>query len=100
MSTTTLRPKGRIGQRLLGSGLLDLLAGPPGVDGYIEQVNPAWAVRDRRAVVTAVRHMPPDSVTLTLPANRNWEGFEAGQFTQVGVEVDGVRRTRCYSPAS
>jgi len=100
MSTTDVPRSRRIGQRLLGLGILDLLAGPAGVDGYIEQVNPAWAVRDCRAVVTGVQRQTPDSVTLSLRANRNWEGFQAGQFTQVGVEIDGVRRTRCYSPAS
>ena len=47
-----------------------------------------------------MRHETPDSVTLTLRANRAWEGFRAGQFIQVAVEIDGVRRTRCYSPAS
>jgi ferredoxin-NADP reductase len=79
---------------------LDLLAGPAGVDGYLEQVKPTWSVRDCRAEVTEVRNLTPDSVTLTLRANRAWAGFHAGQFTQVGVEIDGVRRTRCYSPAS
>src|SRR5437870_139299 len=102
MSTTTTAPRKsrRLGQRLLGSGILDLLAGPAGVDGYLEQVRPTWTVRDCRAEVTSVRHGTPDSVTLTLRANRSWEGFRAGQFIQVAVEIDGVRRTRCYSPAS
>jgi ferredoxin-NADP reductase len=102
MSTTTTTPRKsrRLSQRLLGSGLLDLLAGPPGVDGYLEQVKPTWTVRDCRAAITGLRHETPDSVTLTLRANRNWEGFRAGQFIQLGVEIDGVRRTRCYSPAS
>ncbi len=100
-STTTVPPKQRlIGKRILGSGLLDLLAGPPGVDGYLEQIRPAWAVRDRRAEVIAADRRTPDSVTLSLRANRAWEGFEAGQFVQVAVEIDGSRRTRCYSPAS
>jgi ferredoxin-NADP reductase len=85
---------------ILGAGLLDLFAGPPGVDGYLEQVKPTWSVRDCRAEVTTVGHLTPDSVTLTLRANRAWQGFRAGQFIQVGVEIDGVRRTRCYSPAS
>lgn len=99
--TTTTAPRSpRLGQRLLGAGILDLLAGPPGVDGYLEQVRPTWAVRDCRAEVTRVRHETPDSVTLTLCANRAWRGFRAGQFIQVAVEIDGVRRTRCYSPAS
>jgi ferredoxin-NADP reductase len=79
---------------------LDLLAGPPGVDGFLEQVRPTWSRNDPRAEVTAVRHETPDSVTLTLRANRAWEGFRAGQYLQVAVEIDGVRRTRCYSPAS
>ena len=100
-STTIVPPKQRlIGKRILGSGLLDLLAGPPGIDGYLEQIRPAWAVRDRRAEVIAADRRTPDSVTLSLRANLAWDGFEAGQFVQVAVAIDGSRRTRCYSPAS
>ena len=100
-STSTIPPNKRpIGQRILGSGLLDLLAGPPGIDGYLEQIRPAWAVRDRRAEVIAADRRTPDSVTLSLRANLAWDGFEAGQFVQVAVAIDGSRRTRCYSPAS
>ena len=76
--------------RILGSGLLDLLAGPPGVDGYLEQIRPAWGVRDGRAEVIAAERRTPDSVTLSLRANLAWEGFQAGQFVQVAVEIDGV----------
>ena len=97
--TAPPRPR-RLGQRLLGSGLLDLLAGPPGVDGYLEQVRPTWAVNDCRAEVTSVDRLTPDSVTLGLRANLAWEGFRAGQFVQVSVEIDGAWRSRCYSPAS
>ena len=79
---------------------LDLFAGPAGVDGYLEQIRPTWARQDCRAEVTATRNETPDSVTLSLRANRAWRGFRAGQFLQVGIEIDGVRRTRCYSPAS
>ena len=45
-------------------------------------------------------HGSEDSVTLTLRANRAWQGLRAGQFVQVSVEIDGVRHNRCYSPAS
>jgi stearoyl-CoA 9-desaturase NADPH oxidoreductase len=102
MSTTTPAPPRprRLGQRLLGSGLLDLLAGPPGVDGYLEQVRPTWSVNERRAQVTSVERHTSDSVTLGLRANLAWEGFRAGQFINVGVEIDGAWRTRCYSPSS
>ena len=93
------RPR-RLGRRLLGSSFLDLLAGPPGVDGYLEQVRPTWAVSERRAEVTSVERQTPDSVTLGLRANLAWEGFRAGQFVRVAVEIDGAWRTRCYSPSS
>ena len=99
-ATTAVPRSRRLRTRLPGSGILDLLAGPAGVDGYLEQVRPTWAVHDCRAEITDVRHGTPDSVTLTLRANRAWQGFRAGQFVQVAVEIEGVRRTRCYSPAS
>src|SRR5436190_10043997 len=98
-ATAPQKPR-RIGQKILGSGLLDLLAGPPGVDGYLEQVHPAWGVRERRAEVIVADRRTPGSVTLSLRANLAWEGSEAGQFVQVAVEISGSRRTRCYSLAS
>ena len=52
-----------------------------------------------RAKVVAVERTTPSTVTLTLRPNRGWTGFGAGQHTQVTVEIDGVRHTRCYSPA-
>ena len=50
--------------------------------------------------MVAVRRQTANAVTLTIEANRNWTGFRAGQHTQVTVEIDGVRHTRCYSMAS
>jgi stearoyl-CoA 9-desaturase NADPH oxidoreductase len=79
---------------------LDLFAGPAGVDGYLEQIRPTWSRQDCRAEVTATRNETPDSITLSLRANRAWKGFRAGQFLQLGIEIDAVRRSRCYSPSS
>lgn len=56
-------------------------------------------VRELRAEVTAVHRSTSDSVTLELRPTRQWRGFTAGQFVRVTVDIDGVRRTRCYSPA-
>ncbi len=39
-------------------------------------------------------------MTLTLRPNSQWRGFPPGQSVAITVEVDGVRRTRCYSPAN
>jgi stearoyl-CoA 9-desaturase NADPH oxidoreductase len=87
-------------RRLLGSSLLEALTTPHGVDRYVELVRPAFSLSEVRAEVLAVRRATARSVTLTLRPNANWQGFRAGQFVRLSVEVDGVRRTRCYSPAS
>ncbi len=63
-------------------------------------MRPLLVKRDVRAEVTAVRHQTPKSVTLVLRPNENWSGLRAGQSVGVSVEIDGVRETRSYSPAS
>ena len=80
--------------------LFDAIAGPHGLDRYLEQINPTFVIGECRAEILAVEHGTEDSVTLTLRPNRAWKGLRAGQFVQVSVEIDGVRHSRCYSPAS
>jgi ferredoxin-NADP reductase len=87
-------------RRILSSRFVDLLVGPHGVDRYLELIRPNLTLSDARAEVVAIDRQTPRSVTLTLRPNVAWRGFRAGQFVRVGVEIDGVRRTRTYSPAS
>ncbi|HUC07950.1 MAG TPA: ferredoxin reductase [Solirubrobacterales bacterium] len=87
-------------RRIPGRRLLDSIAGPHGIDRYLEQISPTLVFGECRAEVVATRRGTEDSVTLSLRPNRAWEGLRAGQFVQVSVEIDGVRHTRCYSPAS
>lgn len=75
------------------------MAGPHGVDGYLEQLDPLLVTGECRAEVVSVERGTEESVTLTLRPNRAWQGFHAGQFVNVVVEIDGVRHQRCYSPA-
>lgn len=82
------------------SKFVDLLVGPHGIDRYLELVRPELTIHDARAEVIAVRRQTPRSVTITVRPNLAWAGFRAGQFVRMGVEIDGVRRTRTYSPAS
>jgi ferredoxin-NADP reductase len=79
---------------------VEALATPHGIDRYLELVHPMLTVRELRAAVTHVDRGTPGSVTLTLRPTRQWRGFTAGQFVQIEVDIDGVRRTRCYSPCS
>ncbi|RZS38807.1 ferredoxin-NADP reductase [Herbihabitans rhizosphaerae] len=82
-----------------GLKLLEALTTPHGLDRYLELVNPMLTVRELRARVTDVHRSTSDTVTLTLRPTRQWRGFKAGQFVKVTVTIDGVRRTRCYSPS-
>lgn len=97
-TTTAAAPPRRRGAP--ARSLLNTIAGPHGLDRYLEQIKPTLVIGECRAEVVAVDRGTEDSVTLSLRANRAWRGIRAGQFVQVSVEIDGVRHTRCYSPAS
>lgn len=79
--------------------LFEAMATPHALDRYLELVDPMTTVRDLRGEVTGIQRSTHDSLTLTIRPTRQWKGFRAGQFVQVGVVIDGVRHTRCYSPA-
>ncbi|ANN19169.1 ferredoxin reductase [Amycolatopsis orientalis] len=81
------------------ASLAEALLTPHGMDRYLELVDPMLVRREIRGLVTDVRRQTPDTVTLTIRPSRAWRGFVAGQYVRVTVEIDGVRRTRCYSPA-
>ena len=78
----------------------DSWAAPHGIDRYVEQILPTWSSTEIRGRVTAVDRRAAGSVVLTIEPNGNWNGFRPGQYTQLTVEIDGVRHTRCYSMAS
>jgi ferredoxin-NADP reductase len=81
------------------ASLAEALLTPHGMDRYLELLDPMLVRREIRGVVTGVRRQTADTVTLTLRPSRAWRGFSAGQYVRVSVDIDGVRRTRCYSPA-
>lgn len=81
-------------------GAVDALAAPHGIDRYVEQLLPTWSSTEVRGRVTDVDRSAAGSTILTVEPNGNWPGFRAGQYTQLTVEIDGVRHTRCYSMAS
>jgi ferredoxin-NADP reductase len=98
MSTIAVPAPDRLGVR--GLAMLESIATPHGIDGYLEQVSPVMVLGECRATVVAVDRRTEGAATLRLRANRAWRGASAGQFVQVSVEIDGVRHVRCYSPAS
>ncbi len=97
--STRVLTSSRLARRVLGSSAVKAVFTPHGVDRYLEMLDPLWSPTEVRAEITDVARKTADSVTLTLRPNSNWKGFRAGQFVRLSVEIDGVRRTRCYSPA-
>jgi stearoyl-CoA 9-desaturase NADPH oxidoreductase len=93
-------PPRNLGRRLLSSRTARALAGPHEIDHYLELLHPRATVQAVRGEVSGVRHLTPGSVTLKLRPTSTWRGFRAGQHVQAAVEVDGVRHSRSYSPAS
>ena len=91
-------------RRVLGSALVDVLTAPYGIDRYTELVSPTWTLSEARATVMSVRRSTPRSVTVTLQPNRAFfdrmPAVKAGQYVNLTVDIDGRRRTRCYSPAN
>lgn len=87
-------------RRVLGSRIVEGLATPHGVSRYLEALHPLWSLSGGRAVVTEMAAETPDSVTLTLRPDHTWSDVRAGQHVRLGVEIDGVVRTRTYSVSS
>jgi ferredoxin-NADP reductase len=83
---------------ILRSRAVAALTSPQGVDRYLEQVNPMWAAHEVRARIVGIHRevdLPghPPVATITLQPTSTWRGHRAGQHVQLGVEVDGARRT-------
>jgi stearoyl-CoA 9-desaturase NADPH oxidoreductase len=83
---------------ILRSRAVAALTSPQGVDRYLEQVNPMWAAHEVRARIVDIRRevdVPghPPVATITLQPTSTWQGHRAGQHVQLGVEVEGARRT-------
>src|SRR5699024_5281832 len=96
MATRTPRPVRRAGKL---ASMAEALLTPHGMDRYLELLNPMLVRKEIRGTVTEVRQQTPDTVTLRIKPSGRWQGFTAGQYVRVSVDIDGVRRTRCYSPA-
>jgi ferredoxin-NADP reductase len=79
------------------------LTTPHRVDSYLELVNPMLVVHDVRARIVDIKRETRAGepvATVTLEPSKSWRGHEAGQYVQLGIEVDGSRRTRCFSVSS
>lgn len=80
--------------------LLSRLATPLLPDDYLELINPLWSQRSLKARVVAVERETAEATTITLQPPSRWPGHRAGQYVRIGIAVNGVRHSRCYSISS
>jgi stearoyl-CoA 9-desaturase NADPH oxidoreductase len=85
--------------RRLGSAA-EWLTTPLVPDDYLALVNPLWTAREPRGRVEAVRRETADAATLVIRPGRNWVTHTPGQWTRIGVDIQGVRHWRSYSLSS
>ena len=87
-------------KKVLGSSVVSALTSPLSVDDYLALIDGRLSLSEPRGRVTHAVRQTPDSVTLVIEPNDNWQGHRPGQHVLLGVDLDGVRYSRCFSVAS
>lgn len=82
----------------LSARLLEACVSPKLFDFWAAKLNPLWTLRQPLARLVAREPAGAGAATLVLQANRHWRGMRAGQHVTLGVDVDGRRLRRSYSP--
>lgn len=67
-------------------------------DFWAGRLHPLWTLRRARARLLSREAASADAVTLILRPNRHFRGLQPGQHVTLGVDVDGRRLSRSYSP--
>jgi ferredoxin-NADP reductase len=75
------------------------LVAPEVFDFWASRLNRTWSWSQALARIVARETASSDSVTLWLKPNRHVARLQPGQHIEVGVELDGRRVSRTYSPS-
>ena len=67
-------------------------------DDTLGLINPLWTVTRLHARVVTKTAETPSAMTVVLQAGGAFQGLKPGQFVMIGVEINGVRHRRAYSP--
>lgn len=78
--------------------LVKSLVSPALFDFWSTQINPLWTFEQPLARLMTRSRASRDAVTLIVKPNRHWHGMRAGQHVNLGVEIQGRRLVRSYSP--
>ena len=67
-------------------------------DYWAGLLNPLWTLEQPLARLIRREPAGQGATTLVLRTNRHWGGMRAGQHVTLGVEINGRRLLRSYSP--
>ena len=79
---------------------LESLSTPLLPDDYLEMINPLWSTRELRGRIEEVKRETEDASTVLIKPGYRWPGHKPGQYSRIGVDIDGVRHWRAYSLTS
>ncbi len=100
MPESNSTPMGVAATRRVASLLTHMGVSTYAFDDTLSLINPLLTVHRLHAKVVSKVQETPSASTLVLQAGAAFEGFEPGQFVMIGVEINGVRHRRAYSPRS
>ncbi len=86
--------------RLLSRSLVKPMVTPLVPGDFLELVNPLRFGRGLRGRIEQVLSETADARTLVIRPGRGWRAHRAGQFVSIGIDIKGVRHSRCYSISS
>ena len=99
MAEKGARPKvPRIQRRFLNA--ITALTTPLLPDDYVELINPLWSTRELRGKIERIDRETPDAATVLIRPGYRWEGHDPGQYTRIGLDINGRRHWRAYSLTS
>lgn len=78
----------------------EALATPLVPEDFLDLINPLRSGADLRGRVVDVRPEGTGATTITIRPGRGWRPQTPGQYTRIGVDVNGVRLWRAYSITS
>lgn len=79
---------------------VSLTVAPVAPGDLLDMVDPLRAGGDWCGRVVRVVREADRAASITVRPSRHWAGHKAGQFVQLGVEIDGVRHWRTFTIAS
>ncbi|WP_181309815.1 ferredoxin reductase [Nocardioides campestrisoli] len=64
---------------------------------YLDLFAPLRSGADLRGRIVSVQPETADAATIVIQPGADWAGHVPGQYTRIGIDVDGVRHWRAYS---